>query len=82
MARCSKCGGNIYLRFGSGQRGPICTCPRSYEVKEPKSRAKPKPSSRLSVAEQLAVLVKLHEKGALTDQEFRILKAKLIAGGD
>jgi hypothetical protein len=75
MAGCRKCGGSKNVRFGSGQpHVEICHCP---EVS-----AKPKPTSRLSVAEQLAVLVKLYEKGALTDQEFRILKTQLISRGE
>lgn len=88
MGRCRKCGGyqNDSMRLGSGRIGPDCTCPprvsRS-EIRVPRTSPAPKkPSSRLSVAEQLAVLAKLYEKGSLTEQEFKLLKTQLIARGE
>ena len=71
------------MRFGSGT-GPICKCPSRSSRSEgrvPSSSSKRR-SSRLSVAEQLAVLAKLYEKGSLTEQEFKLLKSQLIARGE
>jgi hypothetical protein len=88
MDRCKKCGGyrNDPMRLGSGRRGPDCSCAswlKNFEDKAPRKSAQARKStSRLSTAEQLAVLAKLFKEGALSEQEFRILKAKLIAGGD
>ena len=84
MAKCRKCGGEESYRnsFGSGRVGPACSCPLPSARSEPRPRSAPnKPSSRLSVAEQLVLLVKLYEKGAISEQEFKILKSKLIAQG-
>ena len=39
-------------------------------------------TSRLSIAEQLAVLAKLRSEGSLTEKEFQTLKTQLISGGD
>ena len=88
MARCKKCGGYQHdpMRLGSGRLTPFCTCPTkaiNYEARVPRTRSAPKDSSsRLSVAEQLAVLAKLRENGAITEQEFKLLKAQLIARGE
>jgi hypothetical protein len=84
MAKCRKCGGEESYRMslGSGRVGPACSCPLPAARSEARPRSTPnKPSSRLSVAEQLVLLVKLYEKGALSEQEFEILKSKLIAQG-
>lgn len=83
MSRCRKCGGYQHdpMRFGSGRLGPACTCPtreRSSGTRSSSSRSK----SKLSTVEQLALLTKLYQDGAITEGEFRQLKAQLIAHGD
>ena len=79
---CSKCGKGSSRLGGYYPKDAFCTC------REKKSDAKPrvsKPktiveSSSLSVAEQLVLLVQLRQQGALTEEEFAVLKSRLIVG--
>lgn len=88
---CGKCG----LPFWTGEYADgfgLQYVPEECRCKDPKrgsvsrrrpsrTRTRSKPSSRLSIAEQLALLTELHERGSLTEQEFQTLKSQLISGG-
>lgn len=84
---CGVCGRLIYepKGFGSGRKPP-CRCPRP-AVKRKSSRAVPTQkivhvTTSPNVAEQLALLARLHSEGSLTEREFQALKDRLISGGD
>jgi len=80
---CSKCGKRS-IRLG-GHYGPdaFCKCDEESREKTP-SAARRSPVSgtpSLSVTEQLEMLFNLRLNGALTEEEFAALKARLFSGG-
>ena len=81
---CSKCGKGP-PRLG-GHYGPnaFCGCIEKTRTTTPRMprRSPVVESSKLSVAEQLSLLLDLRLQGALTEEEFETLKSRLIAGGD
>lgn len=98
MQSCSKCGREKRVELTleqmrrrgrprglGGSTTQYCACaPLRTVYKHGVSAPRPKSqkSSRLSIAEQLAVLAELREQGSLTEQEFQTLKTRLISGGD
>jgi hypothetical protein len=79
---CSKCGKGS-PRLG-GHYGPnaFCRCIEKSRTSTPRTpRHNPVvESSTLSIAEQLALLLDLRLQGALTEEEFTMLKSRLISG--
>lgn len=89
---CGRCGlpywtGEYNDGFGLQYIPNRCQCrqPKRQRVSRRRrsgNRKRAKKTSRLSIAEQLALLTELYERGSLTEQEFQTLKSRLISGGE
>jgi hypothetical protein len=86
---CAKCRTNfrrVQPSLGSGKEPYVCgTCsPRPAATRKASRRETTRNITYVSpaptVADQLVALVKLRKEGSLTEQEFQILKARLISG--
>ena len=88
MVMCRFCGRNFAQGLGSpgvSRRTTCDDCSRSRRF-----TSKPPPEKRVgslrgktqsgSIVEQLEILARLYQDGALTEQEFKTLKSRLING--
>ena len=83
-SNCSKCGKGSPRLGGHYRPDAFCRCIKKTRTTTPRTprRSPVVESSTVSVAEQLSLLLDLQLRGAITKEEFVILKTRLIAGED
>ena len=80
MATCSNCDGSgrVMRLGGPNSSGGCWECAGTGRVQRRTSTPKPASNRGFSVSDELLKLARLHAAGALTDEEFRLAKKKIL----